>query len=115
MKQFFQWVAVLGAFVALLWLGWSFRIGNETLIDLDLIWVKFHQVELWRVILLAIATGAIFSALCVGFAWLRGRLLNRRYRRAIRRLESELHEMRSLPLTGIEPATSLSDREVSHS
>ena len=34
-----------------------------------------------------------------GFTWLRLRLENRRYRRAIRRLEAELHEMRSLPLT----------------
>ena len=34
------------------------------------------------------------------FAWLRQRLLNRRHRRAIERLEGELHRLRSLPLVG---------------
>jgi uncharacterized membrane protein YciS (DUF1049 family) len=108
-KRLLLWVSGAACFVALLWLGWSFRVGNETPIDLDLVWVQFHQVELWRVILLAIGIGAVASALCVGFAWLQSRLLNRRYRRAIRRLESELHEMRSLPLTGSEPSLAMSD------
>jgi uncharacterized membrane protein YciS (DUF1049 family) len=107
-KQLWLWFAGLVCFVALLWLGWSFRVGNETPIDLDLIWVRFQQVELWRVILLASGTGAVVSALCVGLAWLRSRLLNRRYRRVIRRLESELHEMRSLPLVGSEPPMTMS-------
>ena len=50
--------------------------------------------------MVAMALGASVSALFVGFAWLRIRLLNRRYRRVIKRLEAELHEMRSLPLAG---------------
>ena len=108
MKRLLLWASVLACFVALLWLGWSFRVGNETPIDLDLIWIRFTQVELWRVILVAIGFGAVVSATCVGFAWLRSRLLNRRYRRAIRRLESELHELRSLPLTGSEPSLAMS-------
>ena len=111
MKRLLLLISGLAFFVALLWLGWSFRVGNETPIDLDLIWVRFPQVELWRVILLAIGTGAVVSAICVGFAWLQSRLLNRRYRRAIRRLESELHELRSLPLSGTEPSLVMSAPE----
>ena len=103
MKRLLLWSTSFGLFVGMLWLGWSFRVGNETPIDLDLVWVRFPNVELWRVILSAIAFGASASALGVGFAWLRSRLLNRRYQRTIRRLESELHELRSLPLTGSEP------------
>ncbi len=103
MKRSLLWILGLALFIATLWLGWAFRAGNATPIDLDLIWIRYPNVELWRVILVAIGIGAVVSILFVGFAWLRSRLLNRRYRRAIRRLESELHELRCLPLTGSEP------------
>lgn len=104
MKRLLLWISGLALFVAMLWLGWSFRAGNTTSIDLDLIWIRFPNVELWWVILVAIGIGAVVSTLLVGFAFLRSRLLNRRYRRAIGRLESELHELRSLPLMGSDPA-----------
>ena len=100
MKRLLLWTVGLGLFVGTLWMGWSFRAGNASPIDLDLLWIRVPNVELWRVILVSIGMGAVFSAIVVGFAWLRVRLLNRRYRRAIRRLESELHELRSLPLSG---------------
>lgn len=93
-------LAALGLvlFISALWLGWSFRAGNTTAIDLDLIWIQISDIELWRVILLAIGIGALASTLLVGFAWMRSRLLNLRYRRAIHRLEIELHGLRSLQL-----------------
>jgi uncharacterized membrane protein YciS (DUF1049 family) len=50
--------------------------------------------------------GASLATAVIGFAWLRQRLLNRRYRRVIKKLETELHEMRSLPLAGSRSATS---------
>jgi hypothetical protein len=49
------------------------------------------------------AFGAALTLVVVGFAWLRGRLLLRRYRSMNRRLEKEVHELRSLPLVGSEP------------
>jgi hypothetical protein len=79
-------------------MGWSFRAGNASTTDLDLIWIRLVDVEIWRVILVALAAGALLGAVLVGFAWLRARLLNRRYRSTIRKLESELHQLRSLPL-----------------
>ena len=111
MKKILLGISGLAIFIALLWFGWSFRAENATLIDLDLVWLRFSNVELWRVVLVAIGAGAIGSAILVGFAWLRGRLLNRRYRRAIQKLETELHELRSLPLTGSEPPLDLSTQE----
>jgi len=90
----------LGLFVAMLTTGWKFATGNSGLIDLDLIWIQIPELELWRVILISMALGALSTAVLMGFAWLRGWLLNVRYRGAIKRLESELHEMRSLPLIG---------------
>jgi uncharacterized membrane protein YciS (DUF1049 family) len=89
-------------FVGTLWTGWSFRARNAEPIDLDLIWIRISDIELWWVILVSIGIGAAVTGVLVGFGWMRIRLVNYRYRRAIRRLESELHEMRSLPLAGAE-------------
>jgi len=111
-KQALFWISGIALFVAIFWLGWSFRAENATPIDLDLIWIQFPNVEVWRVILVAIGAGAVGSAIVVGFAWLRSRLLNRRYRRTIQRLETELHELRSLPLTGSEPPLVLPAQEL---
>jgi uncharacterized membrane protein YciS (DUF1049 family) len=94
------WLVLIGFFVVTLWMGWTFRANNSVAVDLELIWIRIPDVELWRVLLIAMAAGASFSALPIGFAWLRQRLLSHRYRRIIKRLESELHEMRSLPLAG---------------
>jgi uncharacterized membrane protein YciS (DUF1049 family) len=98
MKRIFFLVAGLGLFVAALWLGWSFRAANAQAIDVDLIWFQTSGLELWWSLFLAAGVGGASGAIFVGFAWLRLRLLNRRYRKAIKRLESELHQMRSLPL-----------------
>lgn len=111
MKRLLLWVSGAAFFVAMLWLGWSFRSENATPVDLDLVWIRFSSIELWRVVLVSIGFGVVVSTLIVGFAWLRSRLLNRRYRRVIQRLEKELHELRSLPLTGSEPPIQMSAPE----
>lgn len=104
MKRSLSWVSGLALFVAALWLGWSFRAGNSAVVDVDLLWVELGEVALWRALVAAVAAGALLMGVVVGLAWLRGRLLNRRYRAKIRRLESELHQLRSLPLASSEDA-----------
>ena len=103
MKRVLVWIVGLAAFVGALWTGWTFRASNSLSIDLDLIWIRIPNVELWWVLLIAMAFGAGLTFVLVGFAWLRGRLLLRRYRSMNRRLEKEVHELRSLPLVGSEP------------
>lgn len=112
MKRILFWVVGIGLFVGLLVMGWSFRANNATPVELDLIWIRVPGVELWRIILASVAIGGVFAGTFVGFGWLRVRLENRRYRKAIRRLEAELHEMRSLPLSdGVSDGERYSENE----
>jgi len=98
--QWLRTILVLALVLTLLWAGWSFRTGNAGEIDLDLVWLRVPNVAVWWALVGAAAVGASLGAFTVGFAWLRQRILNRRYRRAIERLESEVHQLRSLPLSG---------------
>ncbi|MBK7947661.1 MAG: LapA family protein [Deltaproteobacteria bacterium] len=92
---------VFGALVLVLgWSAWSFRSGNDGVIDLDLVWVRVHGVPVWSALGMALVVGASLGGLVVGFAWLRQRILNRRHRKAIERLESEVERLRSIPLAG---------------
>lgn len=103
MKRAVLWLSGLAAFFGALWIGWTFRARNSLEFDLDLIWLHLPEVEIWWVLVLAIGAGALGAALIVGFAWLRARLMIRRYRSMIRRLEKEVHQLRSLPLIGSQP------------
>jgi uncharacterized membrane protein YciS (DUF1049 family) len=93
-------VLVVAATLGLLWIGWSFRSRNAGAIDLDLVGIRLPNVEVWWALSVATGIGLSLGAFVVGFAWLRQRILNRRYRSTIARLESEIHQLRSLPLSG---------------
>ena len=94
-------LALLGAaiFVAALILGWRFGAANTALVEVDLLAVKLSGVTVWQLVVTSFALGAIVVALGSGFFGLRGWVLKRRYRKVIRRLESEVHQLRSLPLS----------------
>ena len=98
--QTFRILLVLAVLLGLGWIAWSFRTGNAGVIDLDLVWVRLPGIAVWQALLVALSLGVGLGAIAVGFAWLRQRILNRRYRRAIERLEGEIHELRSLPVSG---------------
>jgi len=98
-KRFLLWVLVIGLVVGALAFGKLFPDANSTPVDIDLLWVRVPNVEAWLLLLGSMLFGALLATLVVGFAWLKARVLNRRYRKVIKRLESELHQMRSLPLT----------------
>jgi uncharacterized membrane protein YciS (DUF1049 family) len=106
MKRLLFWLVLIGLFISALWAGWTFRSSNSVPVDLELVWILIPNVELWWVVLGSMAFGAVLATIIVGFAWLRERLLNLRYRRAIKKLETELHEMRSMPLSGSRSAGS---------
>lgn len=98
--QWLRRLAWLALLLALLWHGVSFRSGNARPIDLDLVWLRVQNIEVWWALLLSAGVGALFAGAGLGFAWMRLRIVNRRYRKLIERLESEVHQLRSLPLVG---------------
>lgn len=104
MKRVLLLLIAVGAFVGSLWAGWAFRSNNSISLDLDLIWVRVPNVELWWLLVLTMGLGALISATIMSFFWLRARLVSRRFRKRIIKLEAEVHELRSLPLVGSEPS-----------
>ena len=90
----------LALFVGTLVLGWNFAAANAATIQIDLLWTTLVEISVWRLVVVSFALGGTIVGATFGFLWLRGWELRRRYRKTIRKLESELHQMRSLPLSG---------------
>lgn len=72
------------------------RNGDPVVVDLVLI--RLEAGALWKLLAATFGLGFASALLVVGFGWLLARLETRRYRKEVRRLESELHQLRSLPL-----------------
>jgi hypothetical protein len=58
------------------------------------------EVALWLALLAASGVGALLAALVLLFELARAGLTARQYRRLVARLESEIHQLRNLPLVG---------------
>jgi uncharacterized integral membrane protein len=89
------WLALVGA---LLVGGWRFASRNGAEVQVDLLFVELAPTPLWTVLLGAFALGAAAAGLAALWEVLRLGLVSRRYRKAMRRLEAEVHELRNLPL-----------------
>ncbi len=88
-------IALLGAVI---WAGVQFVRQNELPVQVDLLLTQIPSVALWLVLLVAFGTGlAIAAAICL-FEVMRYALVARRYRKTVARLESEVHQLRNLPL-----------------
>jgi len=89
-------VAVI--FTALLVAGWMFAARNGGVVDVDVLALKIPEVKLWLVLLVAVALGAAIAGAFGMLALAKAGMLARRYRRTVAGLESEVHELRNLPL-----------------
>lgn len=88
-------IALVGVLV---WAGVQFVRLNEGPVRVDLLLTQVPSVALWLVLLVAFGSGlALAAALCL-FEVMRYALVARRYRRTVARLESEVHQLRNLPL-----------------
>ena len=92
----------IAIFVALLVAGWRFAADNSQLVTVHYVVGQFEGVSVWLALLCAFLAGAVVAGLLgmVGAAKLR--LEIRRYRKAVRDLEAEVHQLRNLPLTAEE-------------
>jgi len=88
----------LAIFVAVLMAGWQFAAANAVPVSVHYLVGDLEEVALWKVILMAVASGAAV----VGFGWLwfamKNGLVRRRYLKVMGGLEAEIHQLRNLPL-----------------
>lgn len=89
----------IGLFVGVLVLGWRFAAGNDTPVTVDYLLGEVVGLSLWVVLLAAFALGAALAGAAGLIQIARLGLTTRRYRKSVRGLESELHQLRNLPLS----------------
>jgi uncharacterized integral membrane protein len=89
-------------FVALFYGAWRFVAGNEAPISLDLVFFQLPQVPLWSALLGAFALGALCAGASLVYQLLKKSFTARRYRKELAGLESEIHQLRNLPLAAPE-------------
>ena len=98
------WVVV---FVGVLVFGWWFAAANGAQVPVSYVFGEFAPAPLWLALLVAFAAGATLVGLIGAWQALKRGLVMRRYRKTVRGLEAELHQLRNLPLAagdaGFEP------------
>ena len=91
-------ILLLALIAALVVSGHLFVRDNEQTVDLDFVWFRVESVEVWIVLLSAFGSGLLLASLASMLRGAKLRLMARRYRKAASDLETELHELRNLPL-----------------
>lgn len=88
----------LALFLGALLVGWRFASQNAGIVRVHFVIGEIPEVALWKALLGAFAAGAA----CAGLGWLqlavKNGLMLRRYRKMLGDLESEVHQLRNLPL-----------------
>jgi uncharacterized integral membrane protein len=95
---------VVALFVAALVLGWWFARANSTAVTVDYLAGQLGAVSLWAALLGAFAAGAAVAGGIGVYQVAKLQLVRRRYRKTVRSLEAEVHQLRNLPLAVDEPA-----------
>ena len=95
-------------FVGLLIAGWQFAASNADPVPVHYPGGVFTARALWVVLLVAFGSGVVLTAIVASVRGARIRLVSRRYRKLNDRLQAEVHQLRSLPLSE-QPQTRESD------
>ncbi len=98
----------IAVFAGLLFGSWQFAANNAQSVPVHYPGGEFAGRALWVVLLVAFGSGVVLSALVAVVRGARIRLVSRRYRKLIDRLQAEVHQLRSLPLSD-QPRTLDSD------
>ena len=97
-------VAVI--FAATLIVGWTFAARNAGSVAVDVLAVRVPDVKLWLALLIAFAAGASLAGTIGMLSLAKAGMIARRYRRTVAGLESEVHQLRNLPLASGDAAAS---------
>ena len=92
----------LAVFVALLVAGWLFAAENSEVVTVHYLIGQFDGVSVWLALLCAFLAGAVAMALLGMLGAAKLRMEARRYRKVVKSLEAEVHQLRNLPLTAEE-------------
>jgi len=88
----------LALFVGALYVGWRFAAENGAPVRVHFVVGEVDGVALWKVLLVTFAAGAA----CAGLGWIhlffKNLLTSHRYKKMLGGLESEIHQLRNLPL-----------------
>jgi len=89
------WVVVFfGALIG----GWQFAGSNAAPIRVDYLLGVFPAVPLWLALVVSFAIGAAAAVAGLFARLTRSTLAQRRYRKTLAALESEVHQLRNLPV-----------------
>ena len=91
-------VLVVSVFAGLFAAAWRFVGANSAPTDLDLVLFQLHQVPLWSSLVGAFARGASGAGASLVYELAKKSFAARRYRKELAGLESEIHQLRNLPL-----------------
>ena len=95
---------VVALFVVALVLGWWFARANAAAVTVDYLVGQLGDVSLWAALLGAFAAGAATAGGIGLYQIAKLQLVRRRYRKTVRSLEAEVHQLRNLPLAVDESA-----------
>ena len=100
-------VLIVGVFVAVV----QFRDRNQEQVVIDLLAMQTPPVAVWLALVASFALGAVGASASLLYQVARKSLVARRYRKTVAGLESEIHQLRNLPLAGDEePAAGSGER-----
>ena len=97
---------VVGA--GLLYLAWLLITANSDPVKVDFLLGRV-ELAVWEALGVAFVVGAILVGLYAFYQSVRGRLVQRRYRKQLAALETEVHQLRNLPLNPVEAETEAAD------
>jgi hypothetical protein len=94
----------IALFVGVLVFGWTFAADHSQPVTIRIPYLVDFELTLWAALLAAFGIGVAATGTLAVLRATRQGLVARRYRKMIRDLEAEIHQLRNLPLATDAPA-----------
>lgn len=95
-------LVLVAIFVGVMVFGWRFAADHSSAVVIRNPVSGDLEVSLWMALIASFGLGVVLTGSLAAVKLARQGLLSRRYRKVIRGLESEVHQLRSLPLSSDE-------------